>query len=179
MKYVDIARTLESPLRVFTSIERLAKQMKIHGIGDAGKLVKRTEMDAPSIEKLVKKREMGDPKVGKFGVVGNMVQKIEMGEPKTGKLVKKNEMGDPKVGNIGVAGQMVRKIEMSGSQAEKLVKKIETGDMKVGEMVEKMDESGDQQELVNRMRCWQRLVRKVNSSSVLTTSLERSCLGRL
>ena len=55
MKYVGIARSPESALRVGTSSERLAIQMKIS---------ETTEMDAPRIGKLVQKSEMGDPKVG-------------------------------------------------------------------------------------------------------------------
>ena len=64
MKYVDVERSPESALRVFTSTERLANQLKINEIGEVGKLVKKTEMDAPRIGKLVKTNEMGDPTVG-------------------------------------------------------------------------------------------------------------------
>ena len=53
MKYVDIARSPVSALRVFTSSERLANQTRINEIGEVGKLVKRTEMDAPRIGKFV------------------------------------------------------------------------------------------------------------------------------
>ena len=52
LKFVDIARSPESALRVFTSSERLANQMQI---SDMGKLV----MDAPKTVKYVKKSEMG------------------------------------------------------------------------------------------------------------------------
>ena len=105
MKYVDIARSPVSALRVFTSSERLANQMKISEIGEAriGKLVKKSEMGDPKagrmrkFGKLVQKSEMGDPKAGRMRNFGKLVQKIEMSYPKTGKLVKKNEMGDPKV----------------------------------------------------------------------------------
>ena len=47
--------------------------MKISEIGEVGKLVKRTEMDAPRLGKLVQKIEMGDPKTG------NLVKRIETG----------------------------------------------------------------------------------------------------
>ena len=110
MKYVDIARSPGSALRVFISSERLANQLKINEIGEVGKLVKKTEMYPPKIGKLVKK--------------------IEMSDQKSGKLVR-NEMGDPSVGKIGVVGKLVTKIEMGGSQAGKLMKKVETGGMKV------------------------------------------------
>ena len=60
MKCVDIARSPESALRVFTGSERLANQMKISGIGEVGKLVKRIEIGGPKVGKLVEKNEMGD-----------------------------------------------------------------------------------------------------------------------
>ena len=62
MKYVDVARNPGSALRLCTSSERLANQLKI-------------EMGAPKIGKLVKKNEMGEPKVGKIGEVGKLVRK--------------------------------------------------------------------------------------------------------
>ena len=40
-------------------------------------------------------------KINKIGEVGNLLKKIEMGAPKIGKLVKKNLIGDPKVGKVG------------------------------------------------------------------------------
>ena len=67
MKYVDIARSPESALRVFTSSERLPNQMLISEIEEVGKLVKRTDMDATRTGKLVKKSEMGNPKNWKIG----------------------------------------------------------------------------------------------------------------
>ena len=53
MKYVDIARSPESAMRVFTSSERLANHLKINEIGEVGKLMTMMEMDAPRIGKLV------------------------------------------------------------------------------------------------------------------------------
>ena len=47
MKYVDIARSPGSALRVFTSSERLANQLKINEIREVGKWVKKIEMGAP------------------------------------------------------------------------------------------------------------------------------------
>ena len=85
MKYVDLARSPESALRVFTSSERLAIHLKINEIGEVGKLVTMMEMDAPRIGKLVKTSEMGDPRAEKIGKSGKLVQKIGMGDPKTGK----------------------------------------------------------------------------------------------
>ena len=49
MKYVDIARSPGSALRVFTNSERFANQMKINEIGEAGHLVKKSERCAPQI----------------------------------------------------------------------------------------------------------------------------------
>ena len=54
-------------------------------------------------------------------------------------------------------------------------------------MNQKLEKPGDRQDLVKRNECMkleqdamlQELVRRMNSSSVLTASLERSCLGRL
>ena len=65
MKYVDIARSPGSAIRVFTSSERLANQLKISVIGEVGEVVTKTEMGDPRIRKLVKKNEMDVPKVGK------------------------------------------------------------------------------------------------------------------
>ena len=86
MKYVDISRSPGSALRMFTSSERLANRLTINKIGDVGKLVKTSEM--------------GDPKVGNFGV-GKLVERIEMGDMKFGELVKKIQMNEPKVGKVG------------------------------------------------------------------------------
>ena len=52
-------------------------------------------MGGPKTEKLVKKSEMGDSKVGKIGDVGKLVKRIEMDATNTGKLVKKSEMNCP------------------------------------------------------------------------------------
>ena len=49
MKYVDNARSPGSALRVLTSSERLANQLKSSEIGEVGKRVKKIEMDAPKI----------------------------------------------------------------------------------------------------------------------------------
>ena len=54
MKYVYIVRSPGSALRVFTSSERLASQLKINEIGEVGKPVTKIEMNAPKIGKLVK-----------------------------------------------------------------------------------------------------------------------------
>ena len=62
MKFVDMVRSPESARREFTSSERLANKMKIKEIGEVGKMVKRTEMDAPRIENLVQKIVMSDLK---------------------------------------------------------------------------------------------------------------------
>ena len=70
MKCVDIVKTPGSALRVFTSSERLANQLKIKEFGEVGKLVTKTEMNAPKIGKVVKKNWMDDRKVGNIGVVG-------------------------------------------------------------------------------------------------------------
>ena len=51
MKYVDLARSPGSALRVFTSSERLANHLKISEIGEVGKLVTKIETDAPKIGK--------------------------------------------------------------------------------------------------------------------------------
>ena len=72
-KWNIIVRSPKSALRVFTSSERLANQMKIN------------EMDAPRVGTLVKKSELSDSKVEKAGKVGTLVQKVEMGDTKTGK----------------------------------------------------------------------------------------------
>ena len=63
-------RSAGSALRVFTSSERLSNQLKIKDIGEVGQLVKKIEMGAPKIGKLVKEHEMGDPKVGQSGEEG-------------------------------------------------------------------------------------------------------------
>ena len=54
MKYVYIVRSPGSALRVFTSSERLANQLKINEIGEVGKPMMKIEMNAPKIGKLVK-----------------------------------------------------------------------------------------------------------------------------
>ena len=149
MKYVDIARGPGSAIRVFTSSERLATQLK------------KTEMDGPKVGetgevgqfamktgKLVKKNEMGVSKVGKIGEAGTWVKKIEMGAPRIWKLVKENEMDVPNVGEIGEVGQfamkigkLVKKNEMGVSKGGKIgevgkwVKKIEMGAPRIGKLV--------------------------------------------
>ena len=65
-------------LRVFTSGERLANQLKINEMGEVGKLVKRIEMGGPKARTLVKKVETGDMKVA------NLVEKIQMNDPNVG-----------------------------------------------------------------------------------------------
>ena len=50
MKCVDIARSPGSATRVFTSCERLAKQLKINEITEVGELVTKTETNAPEID---------------------------------------------------------------------------------------------------------------------------------
>ena len=52
MKYVDVARNPGSALRVLTSSERLANQLKINEIGEVGKLVKKTEIQKWMLRKL-------------------------------------------------------------------------------------------------------------------------------
>ena len=47
MKYVDVARSPGLALRVLTSSERLANQLRINEIGEVGKLVTKIEMNAP------------------------------------------------------------------------------------------------------------------------------------
>ena len=64
-------------IRVFTSSERLANQLKINEIREVGELVPKTEMNAPKIEKLVKKSEMDDPKVVRIGDFGELVRREE------------------------------------------------------------------------------------------------------
>ena len=62
----EICRHSESPgsaLRVFTSSERLANQLKVNEIGEVGKLVKNIETRAPQARKIMKKVETGDRKV--------------------------------------------------------------------------------------------------------------------
>ena len=46
MKYVTIAKSPGSTLRLFTRSERLANRMKISEVGEVGNLMKRTEVDA-------------------------------------------------------------------------------------------------------------------------------------
>ena len=96
VKYVDVARSPESALRMFTRSERPARR--------SWKIGEEDRDGCSENWKLLKMSEMGDSKVGNIGKVRKLVQKIEMGDPKTGKLV--------------------RKIEMSGPQAEKLMKKM-------------------------------------------------------
>ena len=85
MKHVDKVKSPDSALRVITSSERLANPMSINEMGKVGKLVKRIEMYAPRVGKLVKKGEICDAKVGNIGVVGKLVGKIEMSGPQAKK----------------------------------------------------------------------------------------------
>ena len=93
LKYVDVARSPESVLRMFTNSERLANQMKIKEIGKVEQLVQKIEMGDPKAGKLVRKMEMGDPKVGKIGEVAKLVKKIQMNEPQVGKVWKSVKFG--------------------------------------------------------------------------------------
>ena len=52
MKYVDVAWSPGSALRVFTSSERLANHLKINEMGKVGQLVTKIEMNAPVIWKI-------------------------------------------------------------------------------------------------------------------------------
>ena len=52
MKYVDIARSPGSVLRVFTSSEQLAKSVADNKIEEVGKLVKKIQMNDPKVGKL-------------------------------------------------------------------------------------------------------------------------------
>ena len=62
MKNVNVARSPGSGLRVFTSSERLANQMKINENGEVGKLVKKIGMGGPQAGKLMKNVETGGMK---------------------------------------------------------------------------------------------------------------------
>ena len=110
-------------------------------------------------------RLTGQLKINEIREVGELVTETETNAPNIGKLVRKIEMGDP--------------------LARKLIKKVETGDRKVGELVKKVqiwklgrrDQGNTRSQ--SRMRCWQELVMRTSSSGASTTSLERSCHGRL
>ena len=52
MKYVDIARSARSALRVFTSSERLANQLKTNEVGEVGNLMKKLETGDMKVEEL-------------------------------------------------------------------------------------------------------------------------------
>ena len=52
MIYVDIARGPGSAIRVLTSSERVANQLKINETGEVGHLVTKAETNAPKIGKL-------------------------------------------------------------------------------------------------------------------------------
>ena len=54
MKYVDVVRSPGSAIRVFTSSETLANQLKINEIGEIGELVKKIQMDGPKVGKIWK-----------------------------------------------------------------------------------------------------------------------------
>ena len=89
VKYVDVARSPGSKIRVFTSSERLANQLK------------KTEMDVPKVEevevvgKLVERIHMGSPQARK------RMKNVKTGDRKVGELVKRIQMNDPKVGKDG------------------------------------------------------------------------------
>ena len=51
-------------------------------------MVREIEMYDPTIGKLVKKNEMGVPKVEKVGIVGKLVKRIQMKNPTVGKVWK-------------------------------------------------------------------------------------------
>ena len=59
------------------------------------------------VGRLVKKNELGDPKVGNIGV-GKLMRMIEMGGPQARKLIKKVETGGTNV------VELVKKIQMNG-----------------------------------------------------------------
>ena len=118
---VDVARSPGSALRVFTSRERLANQLKINEIGEVGKLVTQVEMDAPKIGKLVKKNEMGNPNVGKIAAVRKSARKIEMSGPLAGKMMKKVETGGVEV------GELVKKIQMNEPKVGKVGRSVGVG----------------------------------------------------
>ena len=82
MKYVNVARSPGSAIRVFTSSERLANQLKIGQIREVGDSVTKIETNAPKRGTSVKKNEMNGPKVVEIGEVGTFVRKIEMGDPR-------------------------------------------------------------------------------------------------
>ena len=97
-----------------------------------------------------------------------------------------------KINVIKEVGKLVKKSEMVIQRLEHFLKKVETGDMRVEELVKiqmNASEVGKVRKSVrfvkrstqnlSRMRCWQELERRIISSSALTISLERSCIGRL
>ena len=87
MKYVDVARSPGSALRVFTSSER-PNHLKINEIGEVGKLVKKTEIGGWSTSrKMMKKVETGGVKVGE------LVKHFQMNEPQGGKLGRSVRVG--------------------------------------------------------------------------------------
>ena len=118
LEYVDVVRSPGSAVRVFTSSERLANQLKINEITEVGEQVMKTETNAPKIGKLVRKNEMGDPRVGE--------------------LVKKNQMDVPRVGKSSGGWKIGEEDRDGRSTSKKITKKVETGDRKVGELVKKI-----------------------------------------
>ena len=114
MKYVYIVRSPGSALRVFTSSERLANQLKINDIGEVGKPVTKIEMECSENRKIGEGGVRWMIQKLKIGVVGQLVKRIEMDGPQTRKLMKKVETGDGKV--------------------RELVQKIQANDPKVGKV---------------------------------------------
>ena len=84
------------------SSERLANLLKINEIGEAGRLVTKTEMDSPESGKLAKKNEVGGPQAGM------MMKKVETGM-KVGELVTKIQMNEPKDGKVWRSVHLVKR----------------------------------------------------------------------
>ena len=74
---------------------------------------------------------------------------------------------------------MMKKIEAGDMKDGELVNKIQMNESKVGEVARSARCGQEECRNQSRMRCRQSLVRKMSSSSALTTSLERSCLDSL
>ena len=104
VKNVDIVRSPELALRVFTGSERLANQMMINEIGEVGKLVKQKEMGGPTMGNLVRRIEMSDPKAGNIEAVGKNGKKYRNEWSTSGSLMKKIKTGDMKVGELEKSG---------------------------------------------------------------------------
>ena len=82
--------------------------------------MQKIEVSDPKTGKLVKKNEMGEPKVGNIGVVRRLVraietmQEIETGDMKVRELVKKIQMHKSKVGKVGLRTD--RQVQISCGQ---------------------------------------------------------------